>query len=502
MTESVLFPTGSTVSTSPSSLQLYQSSISPIPHAEPPSPKKSNTVYNLEESRSIRVKFGGLTHILPTPQEETDESGVKKSSTEPIPRIRVPRSIEMRLEQQRNTAHKTGLYSTLISQENRKSAANSSNKKYVRKRKNADWASSSKPLQAFTSSNLHRKKVTPLYPVPCRANGNTEDKLKDIITNLGKRIPLHDPVKASTEVGLGDAPFHKRDITMTQSTASHSEKWSEDKSEHRMLDGLLTQYSPFFGTDQEKSDRESTIKQIEKLTQLSAMAPKDFDPLNIRASKLSNVDVSIGEMKPWDLGYQGEQLKRFRIVEPDKSLVREESLYSHDQGIHTRPFIRKDRQVRHVIAHYFERFPKFPYSHSRLLSLRIPLIKRFPKLPAIDALSDISLEEEFEKEHEKFPESEPIFPADLSEEYSANREPIAPKEGQLLDEPEPAPEPVPEPEPAPIPELPFIKEIPPIPEPEAPTTPNLDPKKTFDSGKSNGGVKKSLQIEQSALLSR
>jgi len=39
--------------------------------------------------------------------------------------------------------------------------------------------------------------------------------------------------------------------------------------------------------------------------------------------------------------------------------------------------------------------------------------------------------------------------------------------------------------------LPFIKEIPPIAEPQEPAPENLDPKKTFDTGESNGGVKKS-----------
>ena len=65
------------------------------------------------------------------------------------------------------------------------------------------------------------------------------------------------------------------------------------------------------------------------------------------------------------------------------------------------------------------------------------------------------------------------------------------REDEPIDELTPLPEPIPEPEPPPIPELASIKEIPPISEPQEKAPDNLDPKKTFDTGESNGGVKKS-----------
>ena len=308
-----------------------------------------------------------------------------------------------------------------------------------------------------------------------------------------------------------------------------------DPGEHNMLEHLLDDYSPSFGTRDEKMEKESTIKQIEKLTQQSSALSKDYDFTGL-PSEFANMEVSEGELPSYEkIGDTGLNIRRSKVSKnahkrrghkmevvsskrlrvktgPDyneaysqpKVLRTKRSLpyhhrhhhhhtwrspylhirspeispysdYPYEQGQHNyEDFPNPSSIMRFHRLPVAQRWPKFP------ISLMAERFFRFPRLPKISEFSPEPLER-----LEHLPPPAPIPPAII------NREKAGDREAEPVDELAPFPEPIPEPEPPPIPELPFIKEIPPIAEPQEPAPENLDPKKTFDTGESNGGVKKS-----------
>lgn len=305
-----------------------------------------------------------------------------------------------------------------------------------------------------------------------------------------------------------------------------------DPGEHNMLEHLLDDSSPSFGTRDEKMERESTIKQIERLTKQSSVLSKDYDFTGL-PSEFANMEVSEGDLPSYDqMGDDGGINIRKSKVTKNKEKARahkktvfsskrrrvetgpansssqprplktKRSLHYHHRHHHRwrRPYLHvrspqlspyydypdeqehqdyddTPRLSRHMHFHRFpiaQRWPRLP------LSLMAERFVPFPRLPKISEFSPQPLDG-----LERLPPPPPIPPAIIDREETGNRE------AEPVDEFAPLPEPVPEPEPPPIPDLPFIKEIPPIAEPQEPAPQNLDPKKTFDTGESNGGVKKS-----------
>lgn len=306
-----------------------------------------------------------------------------------------------------------------------------------------------------------------------------------------------------------------------------------DPGEHSMLEHLLDDYSPSFGTRDEKMEKESTIKQIEKLTKQSSVLSKDYDFAGL-PSEFANMEVSEGELPSYEqIGDTGLNIRRSKVLKNAyKEHAQKEVLSSERRRFKTGPdcnqahsssqprLLKNKRSLPYHHRHHRLRPPYLhirspelsPYSDypdeqehqdyediPRLSSVmqfhRLPIAQRwprfpislmaerfvpFPRLPKISEFSPQPLER-----LQHLPLPPPIPPAIIDREEAGNRE------AEPMDEWAPFPEPIPEPEPPPIPELPFIKEIPPIAEPQEPAPENLDPKKTFDTGESNGGVKKS-----------
>lgn len=313
-----------------------------------------------------------------------------------------------------------------------------------------------------------------------------------------------------------------------------------DPGEHSMLEHLLDDYSPSFGTRDEKMEKESTIKQIEKLTQQSSVLSKDYDFTGL-PSEFANMEVSEGELPSYEqIGDTGLNIRRSKVsknahkkhghkvaVLSSKRLrVKTRRDYNEAYSFSQPRLLKTKRSLpyhhRHHHHHYHHRW-RSPYLHIRspeispysdypdeqeqqdyedmpkLSSImqfhRLPMAQRWPtfpislmaerffRFPRLPKISEFSPEPLERLEH--LPPPAPIPPAIIDREKAGDRE------AEPVDEWAPFPEPIPEPEPPPIPELPFIKEIPPIAEPQEPAPENLDPKKTFDTGESNGGVKKS-----------
>ena len=303
-----------------------------------------------------------------------------------------------------------------------------------------------------------------------------------------------------------------------------------DPGEHNMLEHLLDDdRSPSFGTKDEKMERESTIKQIEQLTQQSSVLSKDYDFTDL-PSEFANMEVSEGELPSYDqIGGDGINFRKSKVAKKKKKgHVHTKTVFSSEKrrvktgpnSSSSQPRPPKSKRSLHYHHRHHHRWRR-PYLHVRSPQLspyyddpdeqdhqyyddiprlssymhfhRFPIAQRwpspllmaerfvpFPHLPKISEFSPQPLER-----LEHLPPPPPIPPAIIDREEAGNRE------AEPVDEFAPLPEPVPEPEPPPIPELPFIKEIPPIAEPQEPAPENLDPKKTFDTGESNGGVKKS-----------
>ena len=414
-------------------------------------------------------------------------------------------------------------------------------------------------LPGDTTNILRRK--TLLYSEPSyRPSGGTSTGKevhtdpRQLISILGDPLPYkrsdishHEPSSPRKEREEGFMNSENSDRDMHDVDAFYNRDLDEelsrrDPGEHNMLEHLLDDYSPSFGTRDEKMERESTIKQIEKLTQQSSAVSKDFDFTGL-PSEFANMEVSEGDLPSYEQientglnirrskvsknahkkhGHKVADLssKRLRVkTGPDRNeaysasqsraLKTKRSLpYNHrhhhhhhhhrhrwrSQYLHTRspensPYSdysdEQDQQdyedmpeLSSVMQFHTlptaRRWPIFP------ISLMAERFVRFPRLPKISEFSPEPLER-----LEHLPPPPPIPPAIIDREKAGDRE------AEPLDEWAPFPEPIPEPEPPPIPELPFIKEIPPIAEPQEPAPENLDPKKTFDTGESNGGVKKS-----------
>ena len=341
-----------------------------------------------------------------------------------------------------------------------------------------------------------------------------------------------------------DSENSERDMQDMDTFYNHDlgeELTRRDPGEHSMLEHLLDDYSPSFGTRDEKMEKESTIKQIEKLTKQSSVLSKDYDFTGL-PSEFANMEVSEGELPPYEqIGETGLNIRRSKVLttaHKKRALYKAAILSSKRRRVRTEPnynqaysfsqprLLKTKRSLpyhhRHHHHHYHHRW-RSPYLHIRSpemspysdypdeqdqqdyedmprlssamafhrlaiaqrwptfpISLMAERFVRFPNLPKISEFSPEPLER-----LEHLPPPEPISPAIIDREKAGDRE------AEPVDEWAPFPEPIPEPEPPPIPELPFIKEIPPIAEPQEPAPENLDPKKTFDTGESNGGVKKS-----------
>ena len=311
-----------------------------------------------------------------------------------------------------------------------------------------------------------------------------------------------------------------------------------DPGEHSMLEHLLDDYSPSFGTRDEKMEKESTIKQIEKLTQQS-LTSKDYDFTGL-PSEFANMEVSEGELPSYaQIGDTGLNIRRSKVSKnahkkhehkvavlsskrlrvktgPDynkafsssqpRALKTKRSLpYHHRHHHHYRhrwrsPYLHIRSPENSPYSDYPDEQEQQDYEDMPKLSSvmqfhRLPMAQRWPTFPIslmaerfvrfsrLPKISEFSPEPLERLEH--LPPPPPIPPTIIDREKAGDRE------AEPVDEWAPFPEPIPEPEPPPIPELPFIKEIPPIAEPQEPAPENLDPKKTFDTGESNGGVKKS-----------
>ena len=329
--------------------------------------------------------------------------------------------------------------------------------------------------------------------------------------------------------------FYKNDLS--------DELSRRDPGEHSMLEHLLDDYSPSFGTRDEKMEKESTIKQIEKLTKQSSVLSKDYDFTGL-PSEFANMEVSEGELPSYEqIGDTGLNIRRSKVSKTaHKKHVRKATVLSskrrrgrtgpnyneaypssHPRLLKTKrslPYHHRHNHHHHHHHHYGWRSPylhirspemsrysdypdeqeeqdyeDMPRLSSTLAFHRFPIAQRWPifpislmadrfvRFPRLPKISEYSPEPLERLEH--LPPPPPIPPAIIDREKAGDRE------AEPVDEWAPFPEPIPEPEPPPIPELPFIKEIPPIAEPQEPAPENLDPKKTFDTGESNGGVRKS-----------
>ena len=328
----------------------------------------------------------------------------------------------------------------------------------------------------------------------------------------------------------GNLDRDTEDIDTFYNKDSDEELIRRDPGEHFMLERLLDDNSPFFGTRDEKKERESTIKEIEKLTKQSSVLSKDYDFTGLPTA-FSNMEVSEGELPSYDqIGDEDTNIRKSKVSKDktkSKAHLQEKGVFTSEQrGVNTGPAassfqprpLKTKRSLHyhrrhhhrwrkpylHVrspqVSSYFDypdeqdyedlpRLPSYMYFHRFPIAQRWPRLPMslmaerfvpFPHLPKISEFSPQPIER-----LERLPPPAPIPPAIIDREEAGNRE------AEPVDEFAPLPEPIPEPEPPPIPELPFIKEIPPIAEPQEPAPQNLDPKKTFDTGESNGGVKKS-----------
>lgn len=331
-----------------------------------------------------------------------------------------------------------------------------------------------------------------------------------------------------------------------------------EPSEHRMLEHLLDDYAPSFGTKDEKMERESTIRQIEQLTTQSSTASKDYDFTGTSIpSEFANMEVSEGELPPYERIEQGINVRKSKVSRKKNKVHAHKKAVLSSEGhfgevlvpalaprsppwnqatigwvktgsefahLSTRPRLRKTKRSLYHHRHHHHHWWRPPYLHvrspqvspyydypdeqenqdyddiPRLSSFRkfhrYPSAQPWPKFQALSSMAErfvpyphLPKIREFSPQPleslEHLPPPPPIPPAIMDREEAGDRE------AEPVDEWAPFPEPIPEPEPPPIPELAFIKEIPPISEPQEPAPDNLDPKKTFDTGESNGGVKKS-----------
>ncbi|XP_022802101.1 uncharacterized protein LOC111339664 [Stylophora pistillata] len=303
-----------------------------------------------------------------------------------------------------------------------------------------------------------------------------------------------------------------------------------DESEHNMLERLLDDSSPSFGTRDEKLEEESTIKQIEDLSRQSTALSKDYNFTDL-PSQFANMEVSEGDLPWYDrVNDGGLNVRKSRVTRSKdrrhhhtKTNLKSKKQFTQNREKNfraTSSSLPKQRRNKRSFYHHHLRPPSalqvrsaqmFPYydypyamdnSESGFIHFhRFPTLHRypnlqrwpestmstmaerfipFPRLPKITEFSPDPLER-----LERLPPPSPIPPAIMDQEEAGTRE------DEPIDELTPLPEPIPEPEPPPIPELASIKEIPPISEPQEKAPDNLDPKKTFDTGESNGGVKKS-----------
>ena len=574
--------------------RFFQTSANPIPHPDSTSLKKSATTNRLSH-RFMWINVGRPTHRA-TPQIPEEEVGVKKSRTakRPVERrsglISAQDSIEAMLnfktypnmEETRVTEEGNLVSRVLHDQDKLKMLYGkgiSASKKFV--------------IPDYDSAVLFRRDQTSRHPIPRPQTDSSEGKrglvLPGDTTNILRRKTLlySEPsyrLSGGTSTGkevhtdprqlisiLGDPlPYKKSDISHREASSTRKEREERfmnsensdrdmqdvdafynrdlddelrrrDPGEHSMLEHLLDDYSPSFGTRDEKMERESTIKQIEKLTQQSSAVSKDFDFTGL-PSEFANMEVSEGELPSYEQiedtaglnirrskvsknarKKHGHKLavltsKRLRVkTGPDCNEAYSSSQSTALKTKRSLPYNRRHHHHRHhhrwrspylhirspenspyrdypdeqeqqdyenmpelssVMQFHrlptAQRWPKFP------ISLMAERFVRFPRLPKISEFSPEPLER-----LEHLPPPPPIPPAVIDREKAGDRE------AEPVDEWAPFPEPIPEPEPPPIPELPFIKEIPPIAEPQEPAPENLDPKKTFDTGESNGGVKKS-----------
>lgn len=319
-----------------------------------------------------------------------------------------------------------------------------------------------------------------------------------------------------------------------------------------MLEHLLDDYSVSFGTRDEKLEKESTIRQIERLnTEGSDVSKAGYDFLDL-PDDVSNMEVSEGDLPSYDQipGFREDEVNSVNIRKshvstkkgwdaddrtkaisgktPNVNLDVGLGMTGPEDDFATRLRLRKKtKRSLHHHRHY-HRYWRPRYFHARSYQFSpyydfpdeqepfepIPRISQFldfPRFPTPQRLPRFpmslmterfipyphlpKIEESFPpplEKLERLPEPPPIPQAILGREETGTREAEPVDEWAPLPEPVPAPEPPPILEPPPIPELAPIKEIPPIPEPQAKTPPNLDPKKTFGTGESNGGVKKSI----------
>ena len=312
-------------------------------------------------------------------------------------------------------------------------------------------------------------------------------------------------------------------------------------NEYSMLERLINDNTISFGTKAEQLDKESTIKEVEALSAQSTRPYSDEHLMGL-PDDLSTMEVSEGELPPYDklpgqhvgldirrnhISKKMEQKSRASLNAISSQVGDDREKTGNEADSSARPRLRrkKKRSLRHHFHHHhhwrspyfhvrshefspyydyqeehepiefipritrFMDFPRFPVPR-RLPKFPMSLMSErfvpYPRLPKIAEYSPPQLET-----LEHYPEPPPIPTAISEREKAGSREQEPEDEWSPLPEPVPAPEPPPIPEPAPIPELAPIKEIPPIKEPQEKTPPNLDPKKTFDTGESNGGVKKS-----------
>ena len=374
-----------------------------------------------------------------------------------------------------------------------------------------------------------------------------------------------------------------------------------DPSEHNMLEHLLEDNSPSFGTKDEKLEKENTIKQIEKLSAQSSILSKDFDPS--LPSAFANMEISEGEFPDYDNMHRDfrrsriptKQLKNLKArnavlrpkqssgvvvvpkVEIERAGKRVEEFVKSSSHPETHLNLVRELYPRNYVPYgpvepgwgepgpYFpKRLASFAFSQGRVskrsphsqghrqhprhhhhrwrsrdLTLRVPQRSRYydypvepesetfisPELPSFLDYSRFPLHEKFPRfplslmaerfvsfprfpkisdfapfpvptieKIKRFPEPLPIPPAIVDpDEEETDGEPISPIGAEAVSDWAPYPEPISEPEPTSIPELASIREIPPITEPKEQTPAKLDPKKTFDTGESIDGVKKSSQ---------
>ena len=573
--------------------RLFQTSANPIPHPDSMSLKKSATANRLSQ-RFMWINVGRPTHRA-TPQIPEEEVGVKKSSTAKRPAARRSGLISGQdsIEAILNFKTHPDMGETRVTEEgNLVSRVLHDQDKLKMLYGKGTSASKEFVIPAYDSAMLFRRDQTSRNPIPRPQTDSSEGKrglvLPGDTTNILRRKtllysePSYRP-SGGTSTGkevhtdprqlisiLGDPlPYKRSDISHKEASSPRKERDERfmssensdrdvqdvdafynrdledelsrrDPGEHNMLEHLLDDYSPSFGTRDEKMERESTIKQIEKLTQQSSAVSKDFDFTGL-PSEFANMEVSEGELPSYeqieDTGFNIRRSKvsknahkkhghkvavlsskrlqvktgpdcdeaysssQFRALKTKRSLpynhrrhrhhhrhrwrspylhIRspENSLYSEypdeqeQQDYEDLPELSSVMQFHRLPM--AQRWPTFP------ISLMAERFVRFPRLPKISEFSPEPLER-----LEHLPPPPPIPPAIIDREKAGDRE------AEPVDEWAPFPEPIPEPEPPPIPELPFIKEIPPIAEPQEPAPENLDPKKTFDTGESNGGVKKS-----------